>query len=938
MNKTRKVFIAVLTMCILVCLGLFTFSACSKTEEVKLSKITITTPPTKITYISGETFDPAGVVITATYTDESTKDVTELVTYDEPSLKVDAGKFEASVTVKFTYTENDISKTINQTVKVTNKITSATITTMPTKTEYFVGNTFSPAGMVISAKLEDGTSQSIDVTKNNATFSVSGALTKDVKEIVVTIGGYELKVPVTILNTIYVEAETGYRNGSLIDQSTGDSGNLRVDAFTTTVQNSVKNLYTGHLKALFAVAQMEAADESFDAEALAAERATADDLYEVFGGTKSVYNPNVTAGGEIVSKLYTETVKWLKDEANKEAIDAYLASDEYKDALAAYVAGTNEDIADWNYAADVAHYVAHPDDNGNEYYLGQNNPGDTISFLFDSSKATTGTIAFRLSSAYLYADSSWISIVMGDIQFNKFAEFYVNGVKQEISDDVVLLGGKTEDGSADNILWANWDTVEFTNVPFVEGRNVIELKILNHGIAAQESYTFAANIDTLLVAPNDVDGAELDMYDASKTITATATSVKIAENSGKAVVTVEGTYTGISSGYVGDLLSVTVGGASSSVTANGGKFTATVDVTGYEVGNYAINFNGSALKIAISADSTLTVGGNYYKLVADETSGAVVLNVDSDVKVVLNSASIRPEVTEDDFNIVVDGDKVYIVLSVGIYEAEIVGYDLTKADDVAAVKASLESKIKELFYFDMQRNATWDYPLGDNFETISVNLDDNTFTVYADVTNYPAHGDGSTHGGMVHFILNADSASTKDYKPGIVFSKTVEFNDKVYEYACLEGSAEQTNCWNLTYVAVTENNAKRLSINPVSLEFDAENNKVYYVITGTSANYTKEEIEALAFDFENGSSNEKTNETATVTLNADGTFTVKLDITEKEAAPYWVHFAVGVISDNGDVTSVADGNKIECGNKVYEIKAYTFSWGSAVVLVIENAE
>jgi len=51
-------------------------------EEPTLTGIEWSTPPTKISYNSGETLDLTGAVITATYSDESEKDVTALCTFD----------------------------------------------------------------------------------------------------------------------------------------------------------------------------------------------------------------------------------------------------------------------------------------------------------------------------------------------------------------------------------------------------------------------------------------------------------------------------------------------------------------------------------------------------------------------------------------------------------------------------------------------------------------------------------------------------------------------------------------------------------------------------------------------------------------------------------------------------------------------------------------
>jgi len=51
--------------------------------EPELVKIEVTTEPTKTTYNIGETFDPKGMVVTATYDDSSEKEITDY-TY-EPS-------------------------------------------------------------------------------------------------------------------------------------------------------------------------------------------------------------------------------------------------------------------------------------------------------------------------------------------------------------------------------------------------------------------------------------------------------------------------------------------------------------------------------------------------------------------------------------------------------------------------------------------------------------------------------------------------------------------------------------------------------------------------------------------------------------------------------------------------------------------------------------
>ena len=70
------------------------YAAAAKT----LSSIAVTTAPTKTTYTAGENFDPAGMVVTATYSDSSTAAVTGYTVTDGNSLT--AGT--TSVTISYT--------------------------------------------------------------------------------------------------------------------------------------------------------------------------------------------------------------------------------------------------------------------------------------------------------------------------------------------------------------------------------------------------------------------------------------------------------------------------------------------------------------------------------------------------------------------------------------------------------------------------------------------------------------------------------------------------------------------------------------------------------------------------------------------------------------------------------------------------------------------
>ena len=91
-------------------------------EALTLSSIAITTPPTKTSYIEGEAFDATGMVVTATYSNESTENVTASCTFS-PSGALTTGDSEITVS----YTEGNVTKTAVQSVTV-NELPKYTVT------------------------------------------------------------------------------------------------------------------------------------------------------------------------------------------------------------------------------------------------------------------------------------------------------------------------------------------------------------------------------------------------------------------------------------------------------------------------------------------------------------------------------------------------------------------------------------------------------------------------------------------------------------------------------------------------------------------------------------------------------------------------------------------------------------------------------------------
>lgn len=117
---------------------------------IKLQSIAVTTPPAKTSYLSGESFDPDGMVVTATYSNGAKLAATGYAI--EPSGPLSDGM--TSVTIR--YTEGGVTCTAIQPIMVIHRLESIAVTTPPDKTDYEYGDAFSKSGMVVKATYSDG--------------------------------------------------------------------------------------------------------------------------------------------------------------------------------------------------------------------------------------------------------------------------------------------------------------------------------------------------------------------------------------------------------------------------------------------------------------------------------------------------------------------------------------------------------------------------------------------------------------------------------------------------------------------------------------------------------------------------------------------------------------------------------------------------------------
>ncbi len=121
-------------------------------KAVTLSNIVVTTNPTKVEYLEGDSLNTSGLVVTAYYNDGTTKNVTSSCSFSgytsTPGVK----------TVTATYSGMQTAFTVNVKSK---SPTGITITSPPTKTTYYIGETINLSGLQVRATYDNNTTAMI---------------------------------------------------------------------------------------------------------------------------------------------------------------------------------------------------------------------------------------------------------------------------------------------------------------------------------------------------------------------------------------------------------------------------------------------------------------------------------------------------------------------------------------------------------------------------------------------------------------------------------------------------------------------------------------------------------------------------------------------------------------------------------------------------------
>lgn len=206
-------------------------------DLVITSSVAVTHAPTKTTYNVGETFDPTGLVVTATYADGTTEDVTDGCTFSPTVMAAST----TAVTIK--YQRAGVTVTTTQAVTVL-EMSSISVTTAPAKTAYKYGEKFSSAGMVITAKYSDNATRVV----TGWTYSPTGALGLSNTTITITYaeGGVSKTCTQAITVSNYLSSIAVTHAPTKTSYFTGETFNSAGMVVTATMADGSKKTVTGY--------------------------------------------------------------------------------------------------------------------------------------------------------------------------------------------------------------------------------------------------------------------------------------------------------------------------------------------------------------------------------------------------------------------------------------------------------------------------------------------------------------------------------------------------------------------------------------------------------------------------------------------------------------------------------------------------------------------
>ena len=167
---------------------------CFTADTTTVTDITKTADPTVLTYVEGQTFDTTGLMVWATWSDNTKELLEEFTLSIDRPLEAE----DTEITVSGTVGGQSFSYTFAITV-IENELSSLDITTNPTNILYASDETFDPAGMIVKAIYSAAPTTKVTLDASEYTWALEG----NVLAVSYTFGGKTMTdtVELTLLDT-----------------------------------------------------------------------------------------------------------------------------------------------------------------------------------------------------------------------------------------------------------------------------------------------------------------------------------------------------------------------------------------------------------------------------------------------------------------------------------------------------------------------------------------------------------------------------------------------------------------------------------------------------------------------------------------------------------------------------------------------------------------
>lgn len=205
--------------------------------EKTLSSITISGTLTKKQYTEGEPFDPTGLIVKANFSDGTSTNITNEVTWSPVNMTLGTTRVTCSYTYKgVTKTASYSGITVNPIV-VEKKLSDLTILGTPSKTEYLEGEKFAPTGVKVIAMFTDNTNKDVSSSVTwspevltAGTTSVTASYTYEGITKTATVSGLTVTKPVVEITLEDLVVSGSLRKTSYIEEEVFDPTGLTVTA------------------------------------------------------------------------------------------------------------------------------------------------------------------------------------------------------------------------------------------------------------------------------------------------------------------------------------------------------------------------------------------------------------------------------------------------------------------------------------------------------------------------------------------------------------------------------------------------------------------------------------------------------------------------------------------------------------------------------------